>query len=420
MLCYIQKEGFLSRKFLELDISRQGEITLPKISLEFPTILSEILVGEELNLTYESSPYLVNQNVSVKEGDTLTIEPGVEVYFSGPFYILIEGLLHAQGTSTQKIHFSGIDEGEGNWKGIHCISNNLVYTDGIFSSKNFSEPIYSSGNIIRYAQISNNFWGLSGNVWLENCIFDSSSSALGYGFEYSPDSKFFSGILKNCIVNGDITVNSGMLVNNVVTSNKIHISNKATIRYSIRPCLYSNLFYSTGDRSSFFINPTIPYAYNNLLINNSIFGFSSIYTYTNYGSGFEFMNNTFTDCGFQSLFSSQKEGQLMENEFVNCSFSHGREPLYEFGFENSNFIGCEMIVIDTPKSSLENFRMRGNYWGEINTQELLSASGVSNLPFIFDYHDDFNLTKVDYISWRASRLLEAGYLGNSYPFVLTE
>lgn len=413
---YIQKVGYLSRKLKEVDISRQGEKMLSRIILKIPTILSERLVGEELNLTYESSPYLVNQNVLVGEGDTLTIEPGVEVYFSGPYYILIEGLFNAIGTAIQKIHFSGIDEGEGTWKGIHCIANNLAFTDGVFSAGSFYEPIYSSGNVIRHAQVDNSYWGISGNVWIEDCVFDTSSYALGFGFEYATDSKYFSGILKNCIVDGNITVNSGMLVNNMVTSNKIHISNQPKIRPSIKPYLYSNRIHSTGNRSSFFLSLAVSYAHSHRLVNNSISGFSSLYTYTNYhGSGFEFMNNTFENCGFESLFSSQKEGDLVRNEFIDCSFAHGREALYEFCFENSNFIRCETIVIDTQKASLANFRMRGNYWGDINTQELLSASGTSNVTFIFDYYDDFNFTKVDYSNWSESRHLDAGYLGNTYP-----
>ena len=207
-----------------------------------------------------------------------------------------------------------------------------------------------------------------------------------------------------------------MLVKNIITSNKIHIKKKKKIRPSIRPYLYSNRIHSTGNRSSFFLSLAVSYAHSHRLVNNSISGFSSLYTYTNYhGSGFEFMNNTFENCGFESLFSSQKEGDLVRNEFIDCSFAHGREALYEFCFENSNFIRCETIVIDTQKASLANFRMRGNYWGDINTQELLSASGTSNVTFIFDYYDDFNFTKVDYSNWSESRHLDAGYLGNTYP-----
>lgn len=53
------------------------------------------------------SPFIVAQNVTIKEGVTLTIEPGVEVRFGGgPFTIIVNGTLIARGTGEKPIKFT--------------------------------------------------------------------------------------------------------------------------------------------------------------------------------------------------------------------------------------------------------------------------------------------------------------------------
>lgn len=49
--------------------------------------------------TLVDSPFILSGNVTIKEGVTLTIEPGVEVRFGGKFSIIVNGRLIAKGTS---------------------------------------------------------------------------------------------------------------------------------------------------------------------------------------------------------------------------------------------------------------------------------------------------------------------------------
>ena len=72
------------------------------------TEVSSVLVGENLTWTKEKSPYLVTGSVYVKEGDILTIEPGVDVQFAGPFDIYVDGRIIAEGTESEHIKFYGI------------------------------------------------------------------------------------------------------------------------------------------------------------------------------------------------------------------------------------------------------------------------------------------------------------------------
>ena len=56
--------------------------------------------------TLAGSPYILNGNVSIPEGETLTIEPGVEVHIIVARYINIYGTLIAEGSTQDSINLS--------------------------------------------------------------------------------------------------------------------------------------------------------------------------------------------------------------------------------------------------------------------------------------------------------------------------
>jgi hypothetical protein len=62
------------------------------------------------------SPYLINGNIIIPEGESLTLNPGVELQFQGYYTLKIQGRLQAIGTfsdsikfSTTSIHKSGVE-----------------------------------------------------------------------------------------------------------------------------------------------------------------------------------------------------------------------------------------------------------------------------------------------------------------------
>ena len=59
------------------------------------------------------SPFVLSGNVTVNPGVTLTIEPGVQVRFGGPFSLNIDGGIVADGTSEKKILFTTNDPTHG-------------------------------------------------------------------------------------------------------------------------------------------------------------------------------------------------------------------------------------------------------------------------------------------------------------------
>ena len=75
------------------------------------------------DLTLGLSPYVVTNNVVIDVQITINIDPGVEIRFTGPYYLLINGKLNAVGTLTNPIRFTSAEENpqKGDWR-------NLIFT----------------------------------------------------------------------------------------------------------------------------------------------------------------------------------------------------------------------------------------------------------------------------------------------------
>lgn len=69
--------------------------------------------------TAAESPYVMVGDVTVLAGETLTIEPGVQVLSNSGFMLTVTGNIIAEGTATDSISFAFNGEGI-NWGGIKC------------------------------------------------------------------------------------------------------------------------------------------------------------------------------------------------------------------------------------------------------------------------------------------------------------
>lgn len=67
--------------------------------------------------TVLNSPYRINGEITIPDGTTLTIEPGVEVVFMGHYKFNVQGRLLAVGSQQDLIHFTANDPQTG-WHGI--------------------------------------------------------------------------------------------------------------------------------------------------------------------------------------------------------------------------------------------------------------------------------------------------------------
>ena len=89
------------------------------IELNASTVINAGNVSGNWNIT--GSPYLINGNITILIGTTLTIDAGVTVQFQGHYGLFVQGRLLAQGTPTNKITFTAASTSTG-WSGIRFVS----------------------------------------------------------------------------------------------------------------------------------------------------------------------------------------------------------------------------------------------------------------------------------------------------------
>ncbi len=157
-------------------------LTLPLERL-FPVVKATYVEGEisiDTVWTLLDSPFIVCQNVTIKEGVTLTIEPGVEVRFGGgPFTIIVNGRLIAKGTEENPIKFTSNKENPmaGDWATLlfngtgqpPSTLENCVIAYGIDGITVNNGNVTIRKSVIR-SSLKNGITLLNGSVAIEQCI----------------------------------------------------------------------------------------------------------------------------------------------------------------------------------------------------------------------------------------------------------
>jgi parallel beta-helix repeat protein len=111
--------------------------------------------------TLVDSPFVVVNDLIVKAGYTLTIEPGVEVKFGGAFSLEVEGVLNAVGTAEDTIKFTSnkYEPQLGDWGTIRLVNKLQTSTIAYSVVKYATHGItFENGNAqIRDCEISYNY-----------------------------------------------------------------------------------------------------------------------------------------------------------------------------------------------------------------------------------------------------------------------
>jgi len=76
------------------------------------------------------NPYVLQGNIAVSSGVTLTVEPGVTVLGETLSDLLVDGRLVAVGTVTQPITFTGVSTSAGAWGGIEISGTSSAWNSG--------------------------------------------------------------------------------------------------------------------------------------------------------------------------------------------------------------------------------------------------------------------------------------------------
>lgn len=322
-----------------------------------------VLTGEDLHWTKEMSPYLVTGNILVEKERTLTIDPGVDVQFPGAYFLRIEGTLRAIGTEEERISFYGMDNAE--WNGINGVN--------------------AAGNRLSHVSITHLRDGIQGYVDIDHSVI---SSVSGYVLGASSYDREFRGTARENEIVGKIRTNEASLLRNNIQDEGANFE---------RTFLSGNEF-SGG-------NSTIEIRYS-LGENNKFEG--KVLRLSNSGMA----NNTFTSCNL----SINEGGLHTRNSYSDCDFN----TFNPAKVIDSNLINCGLISITASRSSYEELDMTGNFWGYDKTREMTEKGISSNLSFINDYYDDFNMTKVVYTDYKTEPISGVGYLGDAYYPIVAE
>jgi len=176
--------------------------------------------------TKANSPYRITGTITVPNGNTLTIEPGVDVLFDADVQFIVQGSLHAVGTETDSIRFlKGL---AANWRGIRISggdSSTIAYARISGGNARGSDPdirggaLYVSGTATRvgvsHSTISGNAAAGAGGgtanyngttLTMVDCIV-SGNTALGE----SGGVKTWSGTLTmdNCVISHNSAPTAG-------------------------------------------------------------------------------------------------------------------------------------------------------------------------------------------------------------------
>ena len=344
---------------------------------DYKTVVSSVILDNEdgvndgiVTWTKAKSPYYVTGNILVDENTTLIIEPGVNVQFSGAYYIQVEGSLKINGTENEKVYLYGVGDGEDTWTGINGVKE--------------------SGNVIQHAVITGMALGLRGYLR----VVDSALTAGIYGYALGTPSynQIFRGRAEDCNINGRMQVGFASLLRNQIKSTYDDYS------------VYKNTYQANIESSYLFGNEFsgIGYGiYGTLLVNNY---FNGTKVYSIYSG---MMNCSFVNSVVE--FGGTYCGGLYKNcIFDSCSFGDFNPAIVN----SSNFINCDAIKTTTPKSTFELYKLAENYWGVSNTNDLIQYGLNYNHLFLIDFFDDFTLTRFDVSSFATNPHEGIGYLDN--------
>ncbi len=316
--------------------------------------------------TLEGSPYHINGEIIVPNGKTLTIEPGVDVVFTGYYKFYIQGRILAIGTEQDSIIFTADDHSAG-WHGIRLNETPDSNDSTIFKFCLFEYGKANTGtgdvnlcggavyakvdklrishclfrnNMCYHSDIIQSGGGaiaIIGNPIIEFCEFSENSGVFGgamviWGSGLNP-------VIRNNYFHhnqGHGTINIGswsgnntspVFINNIIVNNStnfhgiIHFSNGSGLAVLINNTIVNNS--CSGQGGAVFTNNGVA----PLLINNIIYGNKPAQVSLEATSGLDFINclieggqNGFSGASFSGTYLNNIEGNPRFADDGNADF----------------------------------------------------------------------------------------------------
>lgn len=250
--------------------------------------------------TLAGSPYNVTGDLTILDAQTLTIEPGVTVNFTGYYKLTVLGSISALGTASDSIFFTTPDTAIG-WNGIRFTNTPSTNDSSIFTYckiEGGKTPATGTGDIGYGGGI---FIRGFGKIRFSSCLFQYNKARWG-GAISARD--YASITIENSTFRLNYAQFSGAAIRlhdycdalirfNEIYGNSVSSGGAGFYFYRSNPYVYNNLVYNntaTSNGAAMNMDNSSPIVVNNLMVNNSSGNGGAIYITTL--SQAKFNNNT--------------------------------------------------------------------------------------------------------------------------------
>jgi predicted outer membrane repeat protein len=307
-----------------------------------------------------NSPYLISSTIKIQKAVTLTIEPGVHLFFKEPIEFVIEGELLAKGKATLPIYISS--DGSALGRGV------IKFTENAIGASYNNEGDYIGGSIFEHVVIDNiggiifesnaaylnnleynnslhvRYAGVKSDCFITNSKFVNNISPSSHSFNY-PNGNSGGGaiyldssslIIKNCTFEDNSAIEGGAIYSTDVTSfiNLINCTFKNNFAFSdggavnlssdsidskLDKCVFKNNFSYFGNGGAIYSYSNSSSSFSNIEINASEFSNNSAY-----GSG-----GAISSYATILLLDGSHFYYNMANSGGSISFGRGY-PLYDY------------------------------------------------------------------------------------------
>ena len=323
-----------------------------------------IVSGISGKLTPAGNPYIAVNDVGVPEGDSLIIEPGVEIRFEKQVAFFVNGLLKAVGTKLDSIVFTSNEPTPkcGDWGGIHISSSDSC-------EMQFCRISYSGHHVFSWLSAGGGILCHKGNIFIKNSRISNNCGNSWNG-----------GIL--CL-GGNVTIDS-----NLITDNEIGIYVSSSTALIIRNMIrnnkgsgirtvysYLNIQYNTIKENSYGINGgTGGIIFRNKISRNNLGGISiggrSFYGGT---GSWSIANNEILSNGYNGLGIGVGGSEFLEAIITNNVIADNEGV----GISSANAKNM-FIINNTIAKNRESGILVKDYFLELHTVVLLNNIIFSN------------------------------------------
>ncbi len=354
------------------NVSEAGTDTIALSNLY--VTLGGVLSGSDLHWTKERGVYKVIGTMVVEAGDTLIVDPGVEVRFQGEYSLAVRGTVKIRGTKASPVILTRDSSFTGQWTGIAL--------QGDLSVRDSTGYGYVSGSIMEYASISYAKTAVSstGNMLIQHCSFDATNS----------------------------WVKSG--------GSDLFFDNDVSCRFTLTGNTVNNRFHDISIAEYDPEQWTIGKAKN-----NSFYGIvrSNGYYAIILTEG-PISNNCFYDISY-----APSSSDWLKQYGGNAAFA-----IYggvSFSFNNIYDIWFNHVLGPSGVGPGKTVSVSNNFWGADKAAELSLLGAGGNASFIWDYYDDpINLGKLqfappatqpwDFAGYKGDDFIDADFNINNYSF----